>query len=410
MSTYKKEKSFFESFIKDLQKNFKQYEFTLSDDEILEEDYSIGRKKISLPLYYEKFFLKTLIIKSESVLTKDISLKIKKKFEEHKSKKDFFKQIQKLNSINRKLDRKITEKEKIRIDQDYIITQSTFFLDFLKILEKVSKENVSFFIVGEKGVGKTFLAKHVHFLSERKNYKVEVVTGTDLLVEDILFGTAEPLLEKINGGTLVIENADFLNTSVQKKIGNLGSNPKIFSQKKNDFISIDVNIIFTTTKVDFNKYFDEDLLFNYKSFALKVPSFRQRKEDIKLLSEYFLNQHLDLNEKKVITDSGIKFLEEYNWPGNITELKKIMKEVVLTVKETYVDKDILQNFFQNNKEENSLENFEVKSLWEVEREIILKTLMYFKGNKSHAAKALGVTIKTLYNKIQEYGENLNFKL
>ncbi len=303
----------------------------------------------------------------------------------------------------------LSEKEDFNSHKDeraYILSEDLFFLDFMKILEKVALEEVNFFLVGEKGTGKSFLARHVHFISPRKNMPLEILSGSNPLFEEIFFGdkNRQSLLEKANYGTIVITDTENIPLEIQKKLAQLGEFPRIFSPTKNDYISCSIRFIFTTTKIDFSKFFDEDFIFYFKTFALKIPSLKERKSDIKLLAHFFLNENRSKNEKKTLTDSSLKVLEDYSWPGNINELKNMMKEISLFLKDQFITIEHLDKFKNKIEKDNALLGFKPKSLWEIEKDVILKTLKYFNGNKSHAAKILGITIKTLYNKLQEYGK------
>ena len=137
---------------------------------------------------------------------------------------------------------------------------------------------------------------------------------------------------------------------------------------------------------------------------LKVPSLRERKEDIKILSEAFINGAKD-KESKVLTSQAISRLSNYNWPGNIHELKNLMERTGILVTEQFIDETHLPELVSQEEviEEVVVEEFSEMTLHDLEKMHICKTLDHLGGNKTRAAKCLGITVKTLYNKLHSYG-------
>ena len=149
--------------------------------------------------------------------------------------------------------------------------------------------------------------------------------------------------------------------------------------------------------------FKEDLYYRLNTVALKIPALKERQEDIKVMAEFFLNH--GKVEKKVLTSGAIEKLSSYFWPGNAHELKNIMERTYILTDGQYIEASHLPEFAVEVK----VEKVEVKdvyqevTLFDLEKKHIIDTLDHLGGNKTRAAKTLGITVKTLYNKLHSYG-------
>jgi Nif-specific regulatory protein len=172
-------------------------------------------------------------------------------------------------------------------------------------------------------------------------------------------------------------------------------------------IALNVRMI-ATSKVSLKQMvesgsFKEDLYYRLNTVALRIPSLRERHDDIKVMAELFLNN--GKSEKKILTSGAIEKLTSYFWPGNGHELKNIMERTYILTDGQYIEASHLPEFAQEVK----VEKVEVKpsyqefTLFDLEKKHIIDTLDHLSGNKTRAAKALGITVKTLYNKLHSYG-------
>ncbi len=149
--------------------------------------------------------------------------------------------------------------------------------------------------------------------------------------------------------------------------------------------------------------FKEDLYYRLNTVALKIPSLKERQEDIKVMAEFFLN--FGKSESKVLTSGAIEKLSSYFWPGNAHELKNIMERTYILTDGQYIEAAHLPEFAQEVKVEVApvKVSYIEFTLFDLEKKHIIDTLDHLGGNKTRAAKALGITVKTLYNKLHSYG-------
>lgn len=135
-----------------------------------------------------------------------------------------------------------------------------------------------------------------------------------------------------------------------------------------------------------------------------MPSLADRQDDIKVLSEYFLNLGKKTEDYKILTNTAVEKLVGYNWPGNIQELRNIMERTYILSEGKYIEaSDLPELIVEEKAEEVIVEDFSEMTLHDLERKHICRTLDHLEGNKTRAAKVLGITVKTLYNKLHSYG-------
>jgi Nif-specific regulatory protein len=182
-----------------------------------------------------------------------------------------------------------------------------------------------------------------------------------------------------------------------------------------DFFKSDVRILSASTKdlmemVAVNK-FREDLYFALSTVVLKVPALRERREDIEILANFFLNANKSKDAHKSFSPSAVKAMSEYSWNGNVRELQNVVERAYILSEGSIIEKLHLDQNIQNAEEkaERVVEKvakvveFTHMTLEELERNHIMGTLESLAGNKTRAAKVLGITVKTLYNKLHSYG-------
>lgn len=330
-------------------------------------------------------------------------------------------------NLNKELQQKIEEKEKELKNRTVIaskkdeniadielIGRSEAMRELLLKCEKVAKEDFPVLLVGNSGTGKKLLARKIHNMSERKNAEcINVHCGalTEQQLDQELFGTERNIgvIERANGGTVVLNNVGEMPISIQSKILRVILTGELFRLDSNIPMAVNIRFI-STIKNDLNKNveegtFKEELFYRLNIMNMKVPSLRERKEDIKLLSEHFINNS-NSQDAKVLTNKAVEKLSSYGWPGNIHELKNMMERLAILVSDQFIDEGHLPNLEAEVEEvqvEETIEDFSEMSLHELERLHICRTLDHLSGNKTKAAKSLGITVKTLYNKLHSYG-------
>jgi Nif-specific regulatory protein len=219
--------------------------------------------------------------------------------------------------------------------------------------------------------------------------------------------SSKGLMVQANGGTLIIDDIGNTTHHIQTKLLRALVAGEMITVDTEEKIALNVRLI-ATSKVCLKNLvesgsFKEDLYYRLNTVALKIPSLKERHDDIKVMAEHFLNH--GKSEKKVLTSGAIEKLTSYFWPGNGHELKNIMERTYILTDGQYIEASHLPEFAVEVK----VEKVEVKAtyqeftLFDLEKKHIIDTLDHLGGNKTRAAKALGITVKTLYNKLHSYG-------
>ncbi|MBF0312325.1 MAG: sigma-54-dependent Fis family transcriptional regulator [Oligoflexia bacterium] len=273
-------------------------------------------------------------------------------------------------------------------------------------------QNMPLLLMGENGVGKESLGIYIHQLSKRKSYQYLTVdcANDEKSVEDEILGHRDEetsrynkgIIERANKGTILLKNIDGLSDDFQKKIY------KIFHEL-NDY-DIDVRIIATTTK-NLSKLvgagrFSRALYLLVSGHQIFIPPLRERKEDIKLLAQYFLENYARelLIEAPYFTSEAYEKLMNFYWTYNVLELKAVVSNSIKNMHDGMIGAEDLtigekKNITINGEEEDGIK---LMSLKEAEKLLIKKALIHTSENRTQAAKILGVSIRTLRNKINEY--------
>jgi len=305
-----------------------------------------------------------------------------------------------------------------------IIYQSETMNQLMKMVERVAPSQANVLILGESGTGKELIARAIHEKSNRKGKAfVAINCGAlrEALLESELFGHEKGsftgafqkkigLAEAASGGTLFLDEIGELASGVQAKLLRFLQEGEIYRVGGKDPIKVDVRVICATNR-DLEKEvaqgnFREDLFYRINTIAVSVPPLRRRKEDIPVLINHFLtsNPHM-VGRARAMDVEAIKAMQGYDWPGNIRELQNVCERLqILSDGHTIMLNDVPENIRVPEIKDQTGEYDPSITLGELERRYIIKALEYFEGNKTQAANALGITIKTLYNKLHEYGE------
>ena len=294
-----------------------------------------------------------------------------------------------------------------------IIGHSNAIMDVLKTAERIAKEDFPVMLVGTSGAGKKILAKRIHNLSNRSENECitvhcSAIEESQLEVE--LFGKADRqgIFEKANGGTIILDSVEDLSLNIQAKILRTILSGEMYRVDSNIPTAVNVRIISTSRgsldqAVEEGR-FREDLIYRLNIVSIEIPALNDRADDIKVLAEYFMNNGKDKDQYKMLTSKAVEKLINYNWPGNIQELRNVMERTYILADDRYVDEHHLPNLVQEVKEEEvQIEDFSEMTLHDLEKMHIIRSLDHLNGNKTRAAKALGITVKTLYNKLHSYG-------
>jgi len=306
-----------------------------------------------------------------------------------------------------------------------IIYKADVMIQLMKMIERVSPSSASVLVMGESGTGKELIAKAIHEKSSRKSKPfIAINCGAlrETLLESELFGHEKGsftgaynkkigLAEAANGGTLFLDEIGELPLSIQAKLLRFIQEGEMFRVGGKDPIKVDIRLVCATNReLDqevMRGNFREDLFYRINTIVINAPPLRRRKEDIALLVNHFLGGPIGafINRGKTIDEEAMKILVKYDWPGNIRELQNTCERLqILSEGHMIMVNDIPENIRNPEVIDETLDFDPQVPLYELEKRYILKALLHYGGNKTQAAQGLGITIKTLYNKLHEYGE------
>jgi DNA-binding NtrC family response regulator len=299
-----------------------------------------------------------------------------------------------------------------------ILGNSKVFIDVLNTAKKAAATDANILITGENGTGKEALARYIHkhsLRNEKTFLSVDLNSIPDNLFESEIFGhqkgaftdAKESRTGKLlaaDGGTLFMDEIGNLNSNLQSKLLRSLQNRTVIPLGSNTEIPFDVRLI-SATNVDIDKKiedgdFRQDFLYRINTIEIKLPPVRERGDDINLIAQFYL----DLFRKKY-QKPNLKFTKEildkfrdYQWPGNIRELKHVVERaVILADDERFKISDFPFNTKDLNDEKESL------NIAEMEKSLILKSLEKNKGNITKSAKDLGIDRLALYRRLEKYG-------
>ncbi len=291
------------------------------------------------------------------------------------------------------------------------------------LIEKVAPTNASVFLIGESGTGKELAASAVHRMSRRRRSKfIALNCGavTPTLLESELFGHEkgsftsatrrhQGYFERADGGTLFLDEITEMPIELQVKLLRVLETSTVMRVGGEEQVPVDVRIIAATNRDPHSAVEDGklrmDLLYRLKVFPIEMPPLREREGDVELLVEEFLSKLADGSARGRIDEQAKKRLCTYHWPGNVRELKNVVERAFILA-DGEIDSDCLPGEITGEeKPEGPILRVRVGTpVADVERRLILATLEQFDGNKNETAKALGLSVKTIYNRLNAYDE------
>lgn len=307
-----------------------------------------------------------------------------------------------------------------------LIGTSTPMKDLSSIIAMVAPSEATVLITGESGTGKEMVARLIHENSLRRDrpfIAVNCAAISENLLESELFGHEKGAftgaISRRNGlfmqadkGSIFLDEIAEMTPHMQAKLLRVIQEREIQRVGGEDFLKIDVRII-TATHQDLDKrvkenLFREDLFYRLNVVNIKVPSLRERHDDIPLLSQYFILRHSERNRKDIkgIAPDAMKCMMEHDWPGNVRELENALERAVILATGDYItEKDLPPGLSPSISSEKEQVNHADKSLSldDIEKKAILEALNASGWNKSEAARILGINRKTLHKKLKSYG-------
>lgn len=312
-----------------------------------------------------------------------------------------------------------------------LIQESQSMKRVINKIRKIAMSDFSVIIQGETGTGKTLIAHAIHELSPRCNepfVHIDLADIPESSMESIIFGHEKGAFEgadtkrkgvfrTANKGTVFIDELQKLTNNVQIKLLTVIEEKRFYAIGSSRSVNVDLRILCSTNKdlqaeIKAGKL-REDLYYRLSEFVIELPPLRERKEDISLLAYDFLNDacsELGLREK-FFSENAKDFLLSYEWPGNIRQLKNVVRRAVLECDTNEITKSDFLSIIKSKKKVDEepqvlpLKNVTAKALREVESKAIRRALKLNGGNKSKAAVQLEIDYKTLLTKIKDYSIN-----
>lgn len=321
-------------------------------------------------------------------------------------------QLEKLQDENRILTNKLESTDEI----PEMVGSSTAIKRVAKLIHKVAQSDATVLILGESGTGKDLAAKAIHKLSNRRNKPfLAQFCGSipDSLLESELFGykkgaftgassDKKGLLEVADEGTFFLDEIADISSALQAKLLRVLENKEIMRLGDTKIKKINVRIIAATNKnlqqfVEQGK-FREDLFYRLNVFPIKLPPLRERKDDVPLLADFFINK-ISGRETK-IHPNAVKKLQSYYYPGNVRQLQNVIQRAIILC-----DTNKIETEHIIIEEAESIDQFK-GTLKELEKLILRKRLEECNGNRTLVSKSLGVSIRWVQSKLKEMEEGI----
>ena len=320
-----------------------------------------------------------------------------------------------------------------------LITNDPAMQHVLKLADQVAASDASILITGESGVGKEVMARYLHEKSRRAQkpfISVNCAAIPDNLLESELFGHEKGAFtgamarrigkfEEADGGTLLLDEISEMDARLQAKLLRALQERVIDRVGGAKPVPVNIRVLATSNRNLVNAVkdgtFREDLLYRLNVINLAIPPLRERPADIAALSEYFAKKYADANAiaQKPIALEAKRRLQAHIWPGNVRELENAMHRAVLLSSGSEIDADAIRlpdgaplnpvapigmDYINRVSQaaESAARTFVGSTVAEVEQKLILETLSHCLGNRTHAANILGISIRTLRNKLNEY--------
>lgn len=322
---------------------------------------------------------------------------------------------------------KLNSYQELQNNSNFIYqTKNPRMKELIKLVETIAATNSNVLITGESGVGKEVMAKLIHDKSERAKkafIPVNCQSFSENIIESELFGHEKGSFtgayekrigrfEEANGGTLFLDEVGELSHSTQVKLLRVLESKEIERIGSNKQIPVDFRLICATNKEMSNiirgSLFREDLYYRINTIEMEIPPLRERKEDIEEMIFFFVNKFKKELRKDIVNidDRTMAYLVNYQYPGNIRELKNIIERLMVTSQDKTLKLDDLNEKSNCANKKNNQKNFQLKTYKEAKREFeieyLTNVLAHFNYNITQAASFMQMSRRQLFNKITEY--------
>lgn len=306
-----------------------------------------------------------------------------------------------------------------------LLGRSTAMKEVIRQINQVAQTDFSIIIQGETGTGKSFVANTIHSLSHRSGgpfVRVDISVIPETLVESELFGSVKGAFtgaEKnkpgyfsiANGGTIFIDDIQNMSPYIQAKLLGVIEERKISPVGSTETVDTDFRVI-TATNRDLEECvadnsFRKDLFYRLGEFVISLPPLRTRREDVRFfMDKFLLDSCAELGRNAVgFSDEAVELLMYHSWPGNLRELKNVVRRATLKAREDVIDRDCI-DFIAGGADEAGTAATSPslkRATKELEKKMIREALEKAEGNKSKAASTLEISYPSLLSKIKEYG-------
>ncbi len=316
--------------------------------------------------------------------------------------------------------------------KDKPIGVSLAFKQVLKKIEHVADTYLPVLLTGETGTGKGAIAKYLHQLSQRSEHSFHIVNCGAIapgVLESELFGHEKGafsgavsrrigLFEYMNGGTILLDEINSATPELQVRLLDFIQEGTIKRVGSNQAISVDVRLVFATNQqlptLVMNGNFREDLYYRMNVYPVDIPSLKNRREDIAVLAAKFMGdyaQRLGISDVKACAPNVLQTMIDYDWPGNVRQLENTIQRLLISAKGRRIELSDLPSEMRMKMPKapknwlfTKVDNNEKLTLKELEQRYINHTLTQCDGNKSVAAKYLGINTTTLWRKLKELSD------
>ena len=335
-----------------------------------------------------------------------------------------FQKIEHENLIAQLQDQNAYLKKEITSQYDEMVGSTPVMQEIFKLIDTIAKEGSSIVIEGESGTGKELVAHAIHRKSNRAEQPfIRVNSGAlnDNLLESELFGHEKGAftgairqkkgrMELADTGTLFLDEIGEISPAMQVKLLRAIQEKEFERVGGEETLKVDVRVIAATNKslqdLVHNNKFREDLFYRLSVIPIRLPSLRERKDDIPALIQHFLNRlNQRKSQQKTISKEAVDLLKQYTWPGNIRELENIMERLFITTLDNEISANQVNRCLGHNHHiSESYDNIPLDdALFNFEKKLIMQALKDANGVKNRAAKLLGVRTSALYYKLEKFG-------
>ncbi len=321
-------------------------------------------------------------------------------------------------------------------DERPMIAEGAAMKQVLTLADQIAGSDASIMITGESGVGKEVLARYVHKKSKRKDkpfIAVNCAAIPENLLESELFGHEKGAFtgavarrigkfEEADGGTLLLDEISEMDFSLQSKLLRALQERVIDRVGGNKPVPVNIRVLATSNRdlaqLVRNGEFREDLLYRLNVVNLRLPPLRERRDDMAALAGFFIGKYAASNGRpaRKLSREALAQVHAYAWPGNVRELENAMHRAVLLARGEEVGPDAIRapdgapvgtrdaTGLAIEAAQAAARNLVGRTVAEVEQDLILETLTHCLGNRTHAAHILGISIRTLRNKLKQYSD------